>query len=878
VLRGLGRLWRTLRPGRAGRRIDRELAFHLEQRAEDLVRHQGLHPDEARRQARRRFGNVPLQAERTRDADVALWLDAAMRDFQVGLRSLRRAPGFSAAVVLTLALGIGANSAVFSAIDGVLLRPLPFPDGDRLVRLLQVEEGAGVTNVAPVRLQDWRRMSSAFDEISGYYTDVVDDPSGGVPVRVRRALVAPGFLDVLGIEPAMGRDFVDAEHRFGSPSTSLVSDRFWRIHGADPRVLERPTEVDGQRLYTVGVMPPDFAFPDREVDVWSSDDVDAPWGQSRNLSSYVGIGRLAPGVTLAQAQADLDAVQARLAREYPDTDRALGVQIEPLKDVVVGDAGLSLWLLFGAVSVLLLIACTNIAALLLSRVSRRDHEIAVRYALGASRTAVAMQTLVEAAILATAGAGIGLAIALAAPAMFQALVPGLPRVYEIGIDVRILGYLLAATLVVTLACGLLPALRSGRRGVLSRTPHARVSPRQSFQWLLVGVQVALSVSLLAGAGLLLRSIEALSRVDTGFAPARVLTLHVSGRFGVESYDDTVRRINRLMDALTALPDVEAAGSTSTLPGVPGLQQQEFSLSDGPADTGLRLVAASRVVAPAYFEALEIPLVAGALCRRPDDARGSIAEVMVNRRFAERYFPGRPVDAVLDRHVAGGLNYLAESGNLALAPPARVTGVVENARELGLDRDPVPTVYSCFSASGPAPWLVIRTRAEPGAVAGALERRINELEPTRSVYDVAPLEQRLGDAYAQHRLRTWLMSLFAVAALGLVCAGVYGTLSYAAGLRRREMAVRLALGALRRSVARHLVGTGLAVVTAATLAGLVLALLVARGLGTLLYGVSPFDPVAFVGATIVVLVVAATAAAVPAARAVWTPLMQVLREE
>jgi predicted permease len=878
VLSSLTRLWRTLRSGPEDARVERELDFHLTERADELAR-DGLDRDEARRRARRQFGNVPLQAERTREADVALWLDGALRNLRVALRSLRRTPGFSTAVVLTLALGIGANSAVFSAIDGVLLRPLPFPEGDRLVRLLQVEEHVGVTSVAPVRLQDWRRLSSTFDEISGFSTDVVDDTSGDVPVRVRRALVAPGFLDVLAVEPALGRDFVESEHLFGSPSTSILGDRFWRRRGADPGILDRPTAgAQGQSLYTVGVMPPGFAFPDRDVEIWSAADVDAPWGLSRDLTWTTGIGRLAPGVTLAQAQADLDAVQARLAVAYPDTDRAITVRIEPLKDVVVSDARLSLWLLFGAVSVLLLIACTNIAALLLSRAARRDHEIAVRYSLGASRAAVALQTMTEAFLLAGAGAGLGLAIAFAAPALFRRFVPDLPRVHEIGIDGRILAYLLVATLAVALVCGILPAVRSGRAGVLARAPHARVSPRQSFQWLLVGVQVALSVTLLAGAGLLLRSIEALSGAAPGFDPARVLTLHVSGRFGVETFDDTVRRINRLMDALTALPDVEIAASTSTLPGVPGLQQQEFAIAEGRADTAPRLVAASRIVAPGYFEAVRIPLVAGSLCRRPEDAQGTIAEVIVNRRFADVYFPGRPIDTVLDRHVTGGLDFLAGNGNLASAPPARVAGVVEDAREIGLDRDPVPTVYSCFSASGPAPWFVIRTRGEPEAAAGLLRRRINELEPARSVYDVAPLAQRLGDAYAQDRLRTWLMTLFAVTALGLVCAGVYGTLSYAAGLRRREMAVRLALGALRRTVVRHLVGAGLAVVAAAALVGLLLALGLARGLATLLYGVSPFDPATFVGAIVVVLAVAAAAAAVPAARAVFAPPMQALREE
>ena len=864
----LRRLLNTFRPSKLQREIEREIAFHLAERA-DQLRSEGLSDAAARRRARLQFGNPAVQAERTREMDIANWADALLRNLRYSVRVVVRKPGFAATVVITLAVCIGANTAVFSAIDSVLLKPLPFPEGERLVLVRQV--WGTETPIAPARLNDWARLSSSFEAFTGYYVEDVSDTTGELPERIRRATVAPGFLGVWGIAPALGRDFTEAELRLGGPPAVLISDRYWRNRlGADPNVLAGTVRIEGRPYSIVGVMPASFLFPDRKVDLWWPYPVDGPSVQSdaesRQLQWYVGVGRLKSGVTLEKARADLDVVQARLARTYPETDAEIGVRMVPYKETVIGGVRGSLWLLFGAVSVLLLIACSNIAALLLSRAARREQEVALRFSLGASRAVVAGQLLTETAVLAFAGAAAGLLVAASASVAIRRWAPELPRLNEIGIDARILIYTMASAVVVALLCGLFPALRSTREAAaLSRGGRTQVSTRHSVQWLLVGFQMALAVTLLAGAGLLLRSIEALSRVDPGFDPARVLAFRLSGTWAEEEdRGRLVQRIQGTLDELSVLPGVRSAATAWSLPGVPRQFQIEFQPIEGRSDSAKPVLAEWRTVSPEYFDALQIARVAGELCRRPPDARPA-AEVMVNRSFADRYFHGRSVL---------GLRLSWEEASLT----GRIVGVVADVRESGMDRNPGPTVYACDSAPSPFPWFLVRTEGDPSALAGAVRLKLKELEPLRSVYDIAPLEQRIGDAYEQHRLRTALLVLFAATALFLACLGLYGTLSYVVGLRRREVGLRLALGALPGAIIRQLVGQGLRVVGLACLCGLALAVAFTRLLSGMLYGVSPSDPFTLVGVVAIVLAVGSLAALVPAVRASQTEPMRVLREE
>jgi putative ABC transport system permease protein len=783
---------------------------------------------------------------------------------------LGKTPGFTVVVVLTLAIGIGATTAVVSAIDAILLSPLPFPESKRLVRLAEVHESSTRTGVALPRLRDWDRLSSTFEGITGYNLGTASDVNGEFPERIRFAQVTPKFLEVLRVAPALGRGFVETDFGFDTTTAVLYSDRYWRGRlGADPAVLERTVNVQGMGYATAGVMPADFRFLERDVDSWSTTPVDAPYLQGRdgNQSYWTAIGRLKPGVTLEQAQADLANVQAQLGELYPDTDRAVGVRIAPLKQTVVGGASGSLWLLLGSVSVLLLIACTNIGALLLARAARREQEIAVRYSLGASRRAVVAQLLTEASMLALAGAAAGLAVAFAAPSLFRALAPTLPRLEEGLIDARILGYSLACALLVTLACGVIPALHGTRsEAALAATGRRhQVTSRHRLQWWLVGVQVALSVTLLAGAGLLVRSLDALSRVDRGFDSKGVLTFAIA-RNAVEwnNYDVVVQRINRRLDELATVPGIEVAASSAW--GLPGLAPQTTPFAEAGGDERTAMTAGNRFVSPSYFDALRIPLVTGDVCPRAatNAERQTAGVAMVNQAFVDAYYPGRSV--------------IGRSLTRAGYPTVRITGVVGNARERGLDAAPGPTVYTCDAAFTPYGWFVARAAGDPASLEAALRRKIKELEPLEAVHDMVPLERRIAGTQAQSRLRTILLAAFAIAAVALACLGVYGTLSYVVGLRRREVGLRVALGAMPRDIVAQFLGKALVVVAVACAAGLGLTLLSSRALSGMLYAISPTDPATLAGVVLVVIAVAAVAAFFPALGAARLDPNEALRGE
>ena len=812
---------------------------------------------------------MTVQGDRTRGIDIELLADGLIRNVRYAVRTLARTPGFTAAIVLTLALGIGANTAVFSAINAVLLQPLPFPDADRLMELRQSQERAAETNIAPVRLEDWHRLNSTFEAITGHLMENVSETSGNLPERVRRATVTARFLDVWGVAPALGRGFTPDEHQSGGPAAVLISDRYWRRRfGADPNVAGKSVRIGNTSSPIVGVMPASFRFPDREVDLWIPARLSSQLAQIRYATWYVGIGRLKPGVTLEQARSNLAAVQRQLGEEHPETDRNIGVEVMPLKEVTVGGVRPSLWLSFGAVSVLLLITCTNVVALLLARAAQRRQEIAVRLSLGATRATVAGQMLTETGMLAFAGSAVGLLVALGASAGFRSVAVDLPRMDEIALDGRILLYTLTLAVTVTFLCGLLPAIRTahgGMAGASNEVGRRQVSTRNSLQWLLVGTQVALSVTLLAGAGLLVRSFHELSRVNPGFESGRVLAFHLSGSWAeMADRGRLVQRIDGTLEALRALPGVDAAATAIFLPGVPAHYESRFELAERRGEPEARIIAESRVVSPDYFATMGIPLIGGEGCG--DRARGS-SDVVVNRTFASRYLAGWPS--------AVGLHLSTDNSS---SPPARIVGIVGDARERGLDRDPGPTVYTCFSAPNPTPYFLLRTSTEPAALAQTVRLKMKELEPARAVYDIAPLDERIGDAFTQNRLRTILLVCFALAALSLACVGLYGTLSYVVNLRRREVGLRLALGAARSDIIRQFLVQGLRVAGLACICGLALSIAFTRALSGMLYGVSPSDPLTLSSVVAIVLVVAALAALIPATRAALVEPMRTLREE
>lgn len=793
-------------------------------------------------------------------------MERLLRNLRHAVRGLVRTPLLTTTVILTLALTIGASSAVFSLIDDVLLRPLPFPSADRLVYVQHVNETSSVRiDVPPSRMLDWSERNYSFDAIASFYTEDVTDTTEDRPKSVRKATVTPGFLEVWGIAPAAGRDFIDDDHRFGAAQSILISDRYWHEHfGRDPAAIGQRLRIDLQPYTVVGVMPTDLERVDPDVDVWAPLAVDAPWTVARTNGWFNGaVGRLKRGITLDRAVADLNAIQAGLAIEYPETDGELTIRGVPYKEIVVGAVSGSLWLLFAAVLVLLLIASTNVAALLLARAAQRERDIVVRYSLGASHMAVASYLLAETAVLAVAGAFFGFLVASVIVAAMKAVAVDLPRFDEVSIDAGIFVYTLFSAVAVALICGALPAVKGATGvGVLSRWNRTQVSSRHAANWMLVGVQVTLSVMLLTGAGLLLRSWDALSRVDPGFDIEHVLTFRLSGSFSeTDDFAAVLQRINSTLDELTALPGIEAAATSFAIPGVLGAVQDEFELAEGTPDIEARIVAETRMVSASYFDTLRIPLLSGERCERTVDSDGYM-EVLVNRSFADRYFPR---SGVIGRVLAGDTQ-------------DRIVGIVGDARELGTNQDAVPTVYECYSAPTPFPWFFVRTTGDPSSVAQTVRARLNELEPLRSVYDMAPLEQRVSRVHMQDRLRTILLTLLSMAAVSLTGLGVYGTLSFMISARRREVGLRMALGAVRGRIVSEFLFHSLRIVGGACIMGVTLSLLFSRSLSGMLFGVTASDPPALLAAVGVVFIVATVAALIPALRASRIDPMRALRDE
>lgn len=853
---------------RADAEFDAELRFHIQKLTEEKVT-AGVSPDEARRQAILEFGGQEQLKEDLRDVHRIALLESIIANVKSGVRLIHKSPVFSLAVILTLSLGIGANSAVFSALDAVLLRPLALPHADELTLLYQADRHSRnpISFVAPVRLLDWKRLNTTFQSLSGWYTEDVSEASGVLPEKVTRAWVAPGFLQVWGVAPALGRDFIPEEEHFGGPTAALISDRFWhrRFH-ADPNAVGKRLRLEKWSFTITGVMPASFAFPDHDVEVWCPNPMDAPFAQSRESTWFTVIGRLKPDVTLAQARADLNNVQARLGRTYPKSDANLSVNLQSLKENTIGGVRRSLWVLFGSVSLLLLIACTNIAALLLARTTEREREIAVRFSLGASRASIIFQLLTECLVLSLCGAAVGVFVAAGASNVFRTLAKSLPRVEEITLDWRIVLYTLGCAVFAALLCGLLPAIRGTRRGIsseLARASRTQVSARNPVQWLLVGIQVSLAVTLLVGAGLLLRSFQELARVSPGFDFSHILALRISANWGeTTDYKKLMTRIENTTEALRSVPGVRGVAVSGMLPGLPGDVQTEVKL-EGRAETEGKIVSDSRFVSDGYFATMRIPFLDGADCPKSLDSHFAL----INKSFIDKYVIG-----------SSAIGHRLQLVSTLFLPPAEIVGIVGDAREQGLNREPVPTIYWCLNAPYPSPYFLLRTQGEPLAMAETLRRKIHTIEPGRSVYDVSSLEDHLSDTFAENRLRTILLAMFAITAVSLACIGLYGTLSYFVTVRKREVGLRLALGAERGQILGHFLGRGVLVAFLGCIAGLAIGMACARVLSGMLYGVSSTDVRTLCSVSALIITVAALASLLPALRAARLDPMQVLRDE
>ncbi|HXA51615.1 MAG TPA: ABC transporter permease [Candidatus Acidoferrum sp.] len=856
--------------------LDHELQFHIEQLVREKIA-QGMTPAQARREANLEFGGTESIKEDLRDVHrVPVW-DTMLANLKYAWRSLRAAPSFSLTVIATLTLGIGANTAVFSAIDAVLLRPLPYPNADRLLVLheYRAKRKSPESAIAPARLENWHQLNTTFTAISGYYTEDTTDNTGGgpdaaPPTKVTRALVAPHFLRVLGISAALGHDFPVEEELSGtySPPSVLISDRFWRDHfRSDPGILGKPLIRGKQSATVIGIMPPGFNFPEN-ADMWYLVSPNAPYATNRRNTWYTGIGRLRPAVSESQARANLDLVQAQLAQQFPDTDKDITVKTEELKESTVGTSRSSLWLLFGAVSILLLIACANVSALVLARGMERDREFSVRVSLGGSRGRIVAQVLTETLLLAIGGTAIGLALAAASARVLSSMAKSIPRIGEVSLDWRLFLYTAGCAILVAILSGLFPALRASLAspaGALSRGGRGQVSGRRPAQWTLVTIQIALAVCLISGAALLLRSFRALSQVSPGFDADHALAFRVTG-----GYAETVdipklkQSIQRILDAVQAVPGVQSVATALEVPGVPYKYPIELVSPDSGFDPDHKISAESRFVSTGYFSTMRIPILSGVACDNHSEGTG----VVVNRSLASAYF--------------GSLNPLGRHLRPVVTGPgvglSTILGVAGDAREAGMNQEPAPTVYWCNTVIDPARVYLVRTAGDPSALAPAVRRAVQSVEPARAVYDLAPVPAQLSEAFGEVRLRTLLLTLFAATALTLACVGLYGTMTYLFTTKRREIGLRMALGATRSGVGLRFVGRGLAVAGLGVVAGLALTAWSARFISGMLYAVRTNDVTALGGAMITMLAVALVASAVPAIRVTRIDPMRTLREE
>jgi putative ABC transport system permease protein len=788
-----------------------------------------------------------------------------LNQLTIVVRGFRRRRATAAAIVATLAVCIGATSAIFSIVDALLLKPLPYPESERLVAVyetnLRQRETEGL--VAPVRIAEWATASRSFVAIAGCYFENFTDTSGPLPERVEGMRVSPGFLGLFATPPLAGRAFSAEEERLVAP-VAVISEAFWtRRFARAPSAVGQRLEL-GARSYTiVGIMPASLQAPDGTTEIW------APMPaltQSREARILTTFGRLQPGISPETAEAELTRVQSKLGQIYPQTDAGWGARVTPLKERQIGTLRRSLWLLFGAVALVLVAACGNVACLLLADAARREHEIAIKLALGSGRALIVRQLCFEGLVLAGAGAALGLLVATRGLDIVRAAAPQLPRLREAGLDARMVAFTAALAGMTTVLFSLAPAVRATRVDVADRLAQGGrgITPGgMPLQRVLVAAQVALAVVLLTAAGLVVRSFDRLQRVSPGFSAANVLAFRISAQWSERPQAVAARQL-RTLERLRAIPGVVAAAFGSVLPAGATFTPEEVTIDGQPA--GEARFAERRAVSAGYFRVLEVPLLQGHVCRDDPDKLQS-SEVLVNRSFAERFIgPANPIG----HHI--------RSGGVRSSRPAEIIGVVGNVRERGLASEAGPMMYSCgLMPYWPDPRYLVRVDDRRRVSMAAIREAVREIEPARAVYAARRLEEFLADSISQPRLNAILLSLFAWTTLLLAAMGLYGVLSQVVAARRREIGLRIALGARPAHILASVAAQAAMVTGAGIATGLATAAAFAQLMASLVFDIAPRDPLTFAAAPALLALVAVVASIVPARRAATIDPMTALRD-
>jgi predicted permease len=809
-------------------------------------------------------------------------------DFRYGLRILLRTPGFTLAAIVVLALGIGANTAIFSIVNAVLLRPLPYQDASRIMQIWHVPPaksfpGMSFFSVSPANYLDWQSQNHSFEKIAAYGFDNFNVGGGDRPEAIRGAAVAPGFFSILRVQPVLGRTFSAEEDRPGQGQVVILGHTLWRDHfAADPGIVGRNVVLDGQTYTVIGVMPPKFKFPDW-ADLW----VPLAWSNEkravRGNHNYMVIGRLKPDVSVQQAKADLGAISARLEQQYPEDDKGWGATVLPLREQIVGDVRPALLVLLGAVAFVLLIACANVANLVLAKTLERKKEMAIRTSLGASRAAVLRQILAETVLLSLAGGTLGLLLARFGIILIQKfLADRLPSSPEITLDAPVLTFTVFLAVLAGILAGLLPAVRFTRTDVNEALKQGQSrgssdSSGSKMRGLLVVSEVALSLVLLIGAGLMIRSLLQLSSVQPGFDPNHVLTARLtvpSTRFSspaaqISFYDQVLRQVR-------ATPGVESAGLIDSLPMDDGGSHQPVAVEGQPVvPMADQPEVDVRMISPGYLRAMRVPVLRGRGLNDSDVA-GRPPVVFISESMAKRFWPN---ENPIGKHIT--LTFFPSVAR-------EVAGVVGDVKQDSLDQTrPVETLYWPLSQLTVPPsetWrsfgmsLAVRSSADPASAISGVTSAVHQVDPETPVVGVVTMEGLISASLSPQRFNVLLLGAFAGLALVLAAVGIYSVLSYSVRRRVREIGIRMALGATPSNVLQMVVADGMKPIFLGVAIGLAAAFALSRVMTSLIYGVRATDPLTFAGVALLLIAVGLLATVLPAYRATRVEPVRTLREE
>jgi putative ABC transport system permease protein len=806
-------------------------------------------------------------------------METLLQDIRYGLRMLLKTPGFTIVAVLTLTLGIGANSAIFSVVNAVLLRPLPYDEGENLMLLSERSPQLEGMSISYPNFLDWRQQQSSFEHLAVFRRQSYNLTGAGEPERLVAGQVSAAMFPALRVQAARGRTFTEEEDRPGGDLVTVLSHGLWqRLFGGNENILGQTLNLNSKQYTVIGIMPPDFIFPSR-VELWTpvGQEYSNPgWQHRGNHPGLYGIARLNPGVTLEQTRADMETITAGLEQQYPDTNTGGRATITPLHENVVRDIKPALLLLLGAVGLVLLIACVNVANLLLARAATRQKEIAIRTALGAGRARLVRQLLTESILLALVGGGLGLLIAKWGVALLVAINPNnIPRSREIGLDWNVLAFTLGISILTGVIFGLVPALHASKPDLNETLKEASrgstAGPRHVLRSTLVVAEVAMALMVLIMAGLVMRSFYELQQVDPGFKPESLLTFQVN--LPTTKYPEEQQRVNfytQVMERVSGLPGVQSVGAATGLPLGNNGNQTSFAVEGQPEpEPGHTPLMEVVNVTPGYFQTMNIPLLRGRFFTE-QDGKDAPPVIIIDQKFAEQHWPGE--DALGKRVNFGG------SG--ANNPKLTVVGIVGRVKMEGLNAESnrVQGYRPYRQAAWAGMMVVARTATEPASLSAAAREQVLAVDPDQPIFNVRTMEQIWDDSVARERLNTFLLGIFAGVALILAAVGIYGVMAYSVTQRTHEIGIRMALGAKPRDVLRLVVGHGLTLTVIGVVVGLVAAFILTRVMAGLLFGITARDPMTFMVISLLLTGVAIAASFIPAMRAMKVDPMVALRYE